>query len=88
MLDYVNRVAYVSLSKRPTASGRKVLQDFNYEPMLFESVGDDGRPIYHTNVVMCIGSEFALVGLELIPDSSAGKNSSSSRSKRKESDRA
>ena len=37
--------------------------------MLFESVGDDGRPIYHTNVVMCVGSEFALAGLDLIADS-------------------
>ena len=36
--------------------------------MLFESVGDDGRPIYHTNVVMCVGSEFVLVGLDMITD--------------------
>ena len=70
VLDYVNRIAYVSLSKR---SDRELVerfcQDFNFEPVLFESVGDDGRPIYHTNVVMCVGSEFALAGLDLIPDS-------------------
>ena len=69
VLDYVNRIAYVSLSKR---SDRELVerfcQDFDFEPVLFESVGDDGRPIYHTNVVMCVGSEFALVGLDLIPD--------------------
>lgn len=69
VLDYVNGIAYVSLSKR---SDRELVarfcQDFNFEPLLFESVGDDGRPIYHTNVVMCVGSEFALVGLEMIPD--------------------
>lgn len=69
VLDYVNRIAYVSLSKR---SDREVVarfcRDFSFEPMLFESVGDDGRPIYHTNVVMCVGSEFALVGLDLIAD--------------------
>jgi len=69
VLDYINRIAYVSLSKR---SDRELVerfcQDFSFEPMLFESVGDDGLPIYHTNVVMCVGSEFALAGLELIAD--------------------
>jgi len=69
VLDYVSRIAYVSLSKR---SDRELVerfcQDFNFDPVLFESVGDDGRPIYHTNVVMSVGSEFALVGLDLIPD--------------------
>jgi hypothetical protein len=69
VLDYVNRIAYVSLSKR--ADGELVQRfcaDFDFDPMPFESVGDDCRPIYHTNVIMCVGSEFALVGLELIPD--------------------
>ena len=69
VLDYVNRIAYVSLSKR---SDRRLVerfcQDFNFEPVLFESLGDDGRPIYHTNVMMCLGSEFALIGLEMIAD--------------------
>lgn len=69
VLDYVNRIAYVSLSKR---SDRELVErfckDFGFEPMLFESVGDDGRAIYHTNVVMCVGSKFALVGLDLIAD--------------------
>ena len=69
VLDYVNRIAYVSLSKRSDrALVERFCQDFNFEPVLFESVGDDGRPIYHTNVVMCVGSEFALVGLEMIAD--------------------
>jgi hypothetical protein len=69
VLDYVNRIAYVSLSKR---SNRELVarfcKDFSFEPILFESVGDDGRRVYHTNVVMCVGSEFALVGLDLIAD--------------------
>src|SRR5205823_11314368 len=26
------------------------------------------RPVYHTNVMMCVGSELALVGLEMIAD--------------------
>ena len=69
VLDYVNRIAYVSLSKRSDRElVQRFCQDFGFEPILFESVSDDGRPIYHTNVVMCVGSEFALVGLDLIAD--------------------
>jgi len=69
VLDYVNRVAYVSLSRRSDrALVERFCQDFDFEPVLFESTSDDGRPIYHTNVVMCVGSEFALIGLDLIAD--------------------
>jgi hypothetical protein len=69
VLDYINRIAYVSLSKRSDrALVERFCHDFNFEPVLFASVGDDGRPIYHTNVMMCLGSEFALVGLEMIAE--------------------
>ena len=33
-----------------------------------QSSGDDGRPIYHTNVILCVGTQLALVGLEMIDD--------------------
>lgn len=69
VLDHVNKIAYASLSQR---THPEVLQqfanDFGYEPVTFRSQSEDGRPIYHTNVMMCVGSEFALVGLETIPD--------------------
>jgi hypothetical protein len=68
VLDHLNKIAYVSLSNR---SDPKVMQrfaeDFNYEPVTFASISD-GQPIYHTNVMMCIGTAFALVGLEMIPN--------------------
>jgi hypothetical protein len=67
VLDHVNKIAYVSLSNR---SNPKVIQrfadDFAYKPVTFTSIGSDGQPIYHTNVMMCIGTAFALVGLEMI----------------------
>jgi hypothetical protein len=67
VLDHVNEIAYVSLSYR---SNPKVIQrfadDFSYEPVTFTSTGSNGQPIYHTNVVMCIGTAFALVGLQMI----------------------
>jgi hypothetical protein len=69
VLDHLNKVAYVSLSHR---SNPKVIQrfaeDFSYEPVTFTSVGSDGQPVYHTNVMMSIGTVFAMVGLEMIPN--------------------
>jgi hypothetical protein len=69
VLDHPNKIAYVSLSNR---SNPKVIQrfaeDFSYEPVTFTSIGSNGQPIYHTNVMMCIGTAFAMVGLETIPN--------------------
>jgi hypothetical protein len=69
VFDHLNKIAYVSLSNR---SNPKMIQrfadDFSYEPVTFTSIGCDGQPIYHTNVMMCIGTDFAMVGLEMIPN--------------------
>jgi hypothetical protein len=69
VLDHLNKIAYVSLSNR---SNPKVIQrfanDFSYEPVTFTGIGSNGQPIYHTNVMMCIGTAFAMVGLEMIPN--------------------
>jgi hypothetical protein len=69
VLDHENRIAYVSLSRRADRElVEKFCADFDYEPVTFQSSGDDGRPIYHTNVMLCAGTQFALVGLEMIDD--------------------
>src|SRR4029077_10136096 len=69
VFDHLNKIAYVSLSNR---SNPKVIQrfadDFSYEPVTFTSIGSNVQPIYHTNVMMCIGTAFAMVGLEMIPN--------------------
>jgi hypothetical protein len=74
VLDHVNRIAYVSLSNR---SNPKVIErfaeDFGYEPVTFTSVGPNAQPIYHTNVMMCVGTKLALVGLDTIPNESEKK---------------
>src|SRR4030095_2389499 len=69
VLDHVHRLAYVSLSKPGDREPlQKLCSDFDYEPVAFESTGGDARPIYHTNVMMCLATHFALVGLEMIDD--------------------
>src|SRR6266568_1711302 len=69
VFDHLNKIAYVSLSNR---SNPKVIErfteDFSYEPVTFTSIGSNGEPIYHTNVMMCIGTAFAMVGLDVIPN--------------------
>lgn len=64
VLDNLNRVAYAVRSNRadPIALER-FCTAFGYEPMVFDA-SLRGVPIYHTNVMMCIGTEFALVGLD------------------------
>lgn len=69
VLDHVIRVAYTVRSNRadPIVLERFCSQ-FGYEPMVFDATEDDGTAIYHTNVLMCIGTSFAMVGLEMIRD--------------------
>ena len=67
VLDHVNRIAYASLSQRTHPEVlERFCHDFGYEAVTFRSQSEDGRPVYHTNVMMCVGSEFGLVGLETI----------------------
>ena len=69
VFDHVNKIAYVSLSNRSNPMViQRFAQDFGYEPIIFTSIGSNGQPIYHTNVMMCIGTAFAMVGLEMIPN--------------------
>jgi len=67
VLDHIGRIAFTVKSNRadPIALER-FCTNFGYEPMVFEAHDHHGREIYHTNVLMCIATDFALVGLEQI----------------------
>lgn len=70
VLDHIDRVAYVVQSNRadPVALER-FCAHFSYEPMVFDARDQNGKPIYHTNVLMCIATEFVLIGLDMMTDS-------------------
>ncbi|WP_133485831.1 citrulline utilization hydrolase CtlX [Aliiroseovarius marinus] len=69
VLDHVERVAYAARSKRTSeVLLERFCTHFNYEPMVFDAHDADGLPIYHTNVLMCIGTDVALIGLDTILD--------------------
>ncbi|PRY56055.1 hypothetical protein BCF74_1202 [Knoellia remsis] len=69
VLDHVSRVAYTARSHRADiAVLERFCTDFGYEPMAFDAVDSDGVPVYHTNVIACIGTDVAMIALSMIPD--------------------
>lgn len=69
VLDHISRVAYTAVSHRAdTHVLERFCTDFNYEPMAFGAVDSGGVPVYHTNVIACIGTDVALIALGMIPD--------------------
>ena len=69
VLDHEHRVAYVARSGRAhTAAALRWCSEMHYDAEIFDTVDAHGAPIYHTNVVLSIGSEFVTAGLGNIPD--------------------
>ncbi|MCR5861675.1 arginine deiminase-related protein [Flavobacterium sp. J372] len=72
VLDRTNHKAYCALS--PRADEELLIEyceDFELTPIIFEafqSVGNERRHIYHTNVMMCIGETFAVICADCIDD--------------------
>jgi hypothetical protein len=69
VIDHVNRIIYACISERTDAS---VLEKFAaahaYSAIAFRAVDLKGRPVYHTNVVMCVGDRFAIICADAIAD--------------------
>lgn len=67
VLDHIDRVAYAVKSDRtnPVALER-FCTHFNFEPIVFPAEDASGVPVYHTNVLMCIATDFAMIGTELM----------------------
>lgn len=69
VLDHIERVAYAARSNRTSEVAlERFCTHFNFEPVVFDAADAAGRAIYHTNVLMCIGTEFCLIGLDTIRD--------------------
>lgn len=78
VLDRVHRKAYCALSPRADEElFIEFCEDFEYTPVIFKAYQEvDGKqvPIYHTNVMMALGEDFAIVCLDTITDKSERKN--------------
>jgi hypothetical protein len=69
VLDHVHRIAYMARSGR---ANEAVLDQWceamGYTAEVFDTVDQAGQPIYHTNVVLSIATDFVVAGLNNIPD--------------------
>jgi hypothetical protein len=78
ILDRINRKAYCALSPRADENlFIEFCEDFEYLPIIFranQTTDDQRLPIYHTNVMMCIAEEFAVICLESIDNKKERKN--------------
>lgn len=72
LLDRANGKAYCALSPRADEDlFIEFCEDFDYFPVLFtanQTVNGDRKPIYHTNVMMCLAETFSIICLECIDD--------------------
>ncbi|MBS1521630.1 MAG: amidinotransferase [Bacteroidetes bacterium] len=75
VLDRENKIAYACLSPR---TDKDVLEAFckdsGYRSVLFHAVDQNNMDIYHTNVLMCIGSTYAVICLDSIKDEDEKQN--------------
>jgi len=70
VLDRIRKVAYASLSERCYERIAHVwAQRMGYQLCLFHSIDIQGRPTYHTNVMMAVGTSLAVVCLESVENS-------------------
>ena len=78
LLDRVNRKAYCALSARADEElFIEFCEDFEYTPIVFtayQMVEGKRLPIYHTNVMMCLGETFAVICLDSIDNKKERKN--------------
>lgn len=69
VLDRDYRIAYACLSPR---THEEIIKEFaqkmDYRVVSFHATDEHNKPIYHTNVIMCIGEQFAVICLECIQD--------------------
>ena len=78
LLDRVHHKAYCALSPRADEElFIEFCEDFEYDPVVFnanQTVDGERLPIYHTNVLMALAENFAVICLDAIDDRSEKKN--------------
>ncbi len=67
VIDRNHNLAFACLSER---TNMEILQDYErktgYKVIPFHAVDQNGRPIYHTNVMMCLGQRYVVICMDSI----------------------
>lgn len=73
VLDHVEQVAYASESPRthPIVVAEWA-EAMGYEPVIFKSFDRAGVPLYHTNVLLCVGARLVVLGTEAVAAADRG----------------
>jgi len=67
VLDHQNKIAYGCLSERLDKDAFSYwCNKMQFKKMAFKAVDDKAQPIYHTNVMMCMGDQFVVICLDSI----------------------
>jgi len=78
ILDRVHKIAYCADSSRSNEElFIEFCEDFDYDPVFFKAthaVGEKRKAIYHTNVMLSVGTDFAVICLDAIDDKKEKKN--------------
>ena len=67
VFDHQHKLAYAVESKRTDAELlRQVCQLIGYQDVLFNAADEHNMPIYHTNVLMCVATQFVMIGMNMV----------------------
>jgi len=70
VMDHEAKVIYAALSPRTDSALLKELADkIGYTTCEFTAHGKEGELVYHTNVMMCVAENYAVVGMDTIVES-------------------
>lgn len=75
ILDRKNKIVYANRSIRTDEKLLKIWADFmDYKVVLFDAYDQNGDSIYHTNVLMSLGTDFCVICFDAIPESEEKKS--------------
>ena len=70
VIDHPHKLAYAVESKRTTKTVvNTVCEQLRLKPVVFNAYDKQGTAVYHTNVLMCVATEFAMISLNMVPNS-------------------
>lgn len=74
ILDRVNKICYACTSPRTEEGLLDVFCELeHYQKAAFQSVDANGNDIYHTNVMMALGENFVVIGMDTIKEETQKK---------------